>query len=78
MKLTIKYFGMLAEATAIAEEQMHVNSCTIADLLNTLENQYPKLQDKNFKVAVDHVLVDKHHIIRNEVEIALLPPFAGG
>ncbi len=78
MQLTIKYFGMLAEATAIAEEQLDTNSCSVSELVEKLKNQYPKLTDKDFKIAVDQQLVDYNHIINTEAEVALLPPFAGG
>ncbi|GAA4272888.1 MoaD/ThiS family protein [Aquimarina gracilis] len=78
MQLTIKYFGMLAEATAITEEQLHIDVCSVAELLNTLKDEYPKLRDKDFKVAVNQELVGNNYTINTEAEVALLPPFAGG
>ncbi len=78
MQLTIKYFGMLAEATAITEEQLHTESCSVSQLLEKLQHQYPKLSDKDFKVAINQQLVNHNHIITTEAEVALLPPFAGG
>ena len=78
MQLTIKYFGMLVEATAITEEQLQTEICSVADLLKKLKNQYPKLDNKNFKVAINQELVTHDFIIDNEAEVALLPPFAGG
>ncbi len=78
MELTIKYFGMLAEVTAIHEEQIQIDSCSVAQLLEKLKDQYPKLGQNDFKVAVNQQLVDHTYSINNQVEIALLPPFAGG
>ncbi len=78
MQLTIKYFGMLAEATSITEEQLQTEACSVSDLLKKLKNQYPKLNDKDFKVAINQELVNNNYRIDNEVEVALLPPFAGG
>ncbi len=78
MQLTIKYFGMLAEATSTAEERLQTDICSVADLLKKLKNQYPKLHDKDFKVAINQELVNNNYMINNEVEVALLPPFAGG
>ncbi|MBQ0734804.1 MoaD/ThiS family protein [Aquimarina celericrescens] len=78
MQLTIKYFGMLAEATTISEEQLQIDTCSVSELLKKLKNQYPKLNDKDFKVAINRQLVDNQYVINNEAEVALLPPFAGG
>ena len=78
MKITIKYFGMLAEATTIAEEHLQTEVCSIFELVEKLKIQYPKLANVNFKVAVDQQLADFNHIIYDNAEIALLPPFAGG
>ncbi|MEW7278787.1 MoaD/ThiS family protein [Aquimarina sp. 2201CG1-2-11] len=78
MQLTIKYFGMLTEATKHTEERMHTNTCSVLELVEKLKNQYPELKYKDFKVAVNHQLVSDDYLINNEAEIALLPPFAGG
>ncbi len=78
MQLTIKYFGMLAEATTITEEQFSTESCSVSELLKKLRTQYPELSKKDFKVAINQQLVDHTYIIKTEAEIALLPPFAGG
>ncbi len=78
MQLTIRYFGMLAEATAITEEQLQTEACSVSQLLEKLKIQYPKLSGKDFKVAINQQLVAHNHIINTEAEVALLPPFAGG
>lgn len=78
MQLTIKYFGMLAEATSTTEERLQIDICSVSDLLEKLKNQYPKLSDKDFKVAINQELVNSDYLIDNEAEVALLPPFAGG
>ncbi|MEW7290043.1 MoaD/ThiS family protein [Aquimarina sp. 2304DJ70-9] len=78
MQLTIKYFGMLAEATTITEEQFYTESCSVSELLKKLRTQYPELGKKDFKVAINQQLVDHSYVINTEAEIALLPPFAGG
>ncbi len=78
MQLTIKYFGMLAEATSITEEQLQIDNCSVSELVEKLIHQYPALDKKDFKVAVNQQLVNHNYIINNKAEIALLPPFAGG
>lgn len=78
MQLTIKYFGMLAEATSITEEHLQIDSCSVSELLASLKTQYPELHNKDFKVAINQELVTNDYMINQEAEIALLPPFAGG
>ncbi len=78
MALTIKYFGMLAEATQCNEESMEITGFNVKELKDTLLKQYPDLKNKNFKIAVNHTLVDDKTTITNHAEVALLPPFAGG
>lgn len=78
MQLTIKYFGMLAEATSKTEEQVQLDACSVNELLKKLKIQYPLLDKTDFKVAINNELVHHDVIITNETEIALLPPYAGG
>lgn len=77
MRLTIKYFGLLAEFTHSSEEQIEFSGKIINDLLEIIYLKYPKLRETDFQIAHDHEIVSKNVII-TETEIALLPPFAGG
>ena len=77
MNLNIKYFGMLSEVTQCQEETLLFSQRTVADLLEALFNKYPLLEERDFQVAQMQTLVSKDTII-SDVEIALLPPFAGG
>jgi sulfur-carrier protein len=77
MKLTIKYFGLIAEVTKCNEEQLEFSGRIINELLETIYLKYPKLKEKDFQVAQNNEIVSKNIIITHP-EIALLPPFAGG
>ena len=77
MKLTIKYFGLLAEVTQCHEEQFDFSGTNVLELREALYLKYEMLSQKDFQVAEDQVLIfDDSEITKNE--IALLPPFAGG
>ena len=78
MALTIKYFGMLTEATNCNEELIEGSGFNVKELKSTLINLYPGLKNKSFKVAINHTLADDKTIISDDAEVALLPPFAGG
>jgi len=77
MKLNIKYFGLLAEVTQCNEEQFEFSGSKVSELRNALYNKYTQLNQKDFQVAQNQVLVQNETII-TKTEIALLPPFAGG
>lgn len=77
MKLTIKYFGLLAEVTQCSEERFEFSGTLISELLETIYLKYPKLKEKDFQVAQGNEIVSKNKVI-TQTEIALLPPFAGG
>ena len=77
MKLTIKYFGLLAEVTLCNEEQIEFSGTHVSALRETLYTKYPLLNKKNFQIAQGQVLVHNETILSGK-EIALLPPFAGG
>ncbi len=77
MKLNIKYFGLLAEVTQCNEEQFEFSGSKVSELRDALYNKYTQLNQKDFQVAQDQVLVHNETII-TKPEIALLPPFAGG
>ena len=77
MKLTIKYFGALAEVTRCNEETISFSKGTIGELVQELTEKYPTLKTKDFQVA--HALeIAKEDTEITHSEIALLPPFSGG
>jgi len=77
MIVTIKYFGLIAEITKCSEEQMEFSGKTVLELKEQLFQKYPILKHKNFQIAQNNELVENETEITG-IEIALLPPFAGG
>lgn len=77
MNLTIKYYGMLAEAVQQQEEKFVFSQETIEELLKALYAKYPLLEGMDFQVAQNNRIVTKETVITGP-EIVLLPPFAGG
>ncbi len=77
MNLNIKYFGLLAEVTDCSEEILTFSGTKVNELIHILFEKYPELKTKEFKIALNHQIVDSNSPI-SEGEIALLPPFSGG
>ena len=75
--LKLKYFGMIAEAINKSEEDF-IFVENLDALTLELKEKYPKLNDLNYKFAVNQTLVATNIVLKESDEIALLPPFAGG
>ena len=74
------YFAQIREATKIKREILELpHNATLKDLINLIYRRYPGLRNvKNFKTSVNYHLVKPDAILRNEDEVALLPPISGG
>ena len=77
-KVHIKYFGQIAEITAKTDEHLTIETSSVEQLIHRLTQEHPALATQKYNVAVNHTIVDQKTTISKEVEIALLPPFAGG
>ena len=78
MKVNVKYFGMLAEKIGCASETLELNFDHDCNLREYFESKYPSIKEINYKIAVNQQINDFLANSKTEVEIALLPPFAGG
>ncbi|CAL65433.1 MoaD/ThiS family protein [Christiangramia forsetii] len=78
MKLTLRYFGMIAEATGRTEEVLNVSDqITLYDLKDQQIKKY-KIQDPEaVQLAINQDLNLKSELKEGD-EVAFLPPFAGG
>jgi len=75
--MQIKTFGKL---TDIVTEPLEPEfPFSVKELRELLVLNYPVLNELDFKIAVNHQIVDEDTwIINKEDLIALLPPFSGG
>lgn len=78
MKANIKYFGMIAEKIGKSEESVDLDEKNQSDLRNYFVQKYPFLNDMDYQIAVNQNLTEVIDNNTEFVEIALLPPFAGG
>ncbi len=77
-KLTIKYFGVVAEITDKTEEELNfVEGLSVDQLLEQCLQKYPGLKEVSFKIAQNQKITESGRINAMD-EIAFLPPFSGG
>ncbi|MAU17202.1 MAG: molybdopterin synthase sulfur carrier subunit [Muricauda sp.] len=78
MKVTVKYFGLVAEAADKSEEVIELSEVLTASELKKQCLEGLAITDKDsVQIAVNQNL-DDAITIKDGDEVALLPPFAGG
>ena len=81
MTIKVKLFAILRERAGAAEisKQMAEGS-TVAQVWQTLQNDYPKLAGPTFRLlyAVNQNYVSPEHVLREGDELAIIPPVSGG
>ena len=79
MSITIKYFGVIAEATGVAQEKvtMEEGGSSVEELRSYCLNKYDTIVDLSFQLAVNQTLTAAGELNDGD-EVAFLPPFAGG
>lgn len=75
--MKVRYFGVLSEITMKISEEIEFQG-SVSAFKSLLTNRYSEMNDQDFRVAVNQKMVDDAHILTEEDELALLPPFAGG
>jgi len=80
MTITVKYFGAIADITHKKEEQflLESSSGSVELLQLELEKKYPSICQNSYSIAVNQLVTHQNVALKDQDEIALLPPFAGG
>lgn len=78
MKIKVKYFGLIAEAIGVNEEDFHLENNSSDSLVEELLSKHEVLKTLDYQVALNHTIIKYNHQITEGAEMALLPPFAGG
>ena len=81
MTIKIKFFAILRERAGTGEiSQEIIAGSTVGDLWNLIQSKYPKLAAPGFRLlfAVNQNYVTAEHVLRNDDELAIIPPVSGG
>lgn len=76
MKANVKYFGMIAERLHRDSEILEITPGI--NFKAFIEYKYPELKEMEFKIAINQELREEIKPGEEDLEIAVLPPFAGG
>jgi molybdopterin synthase sulfur carrier subunit len=75
MKVSAKYFGQIAELIGKEKETLEIENQSPRAFFNS---KYPQIEQQSYKIAINQEIMEEISSTDDEVEIALLPPFAGG
>ncbi len=81
--MKLLYFGKLTEAVGGSEQHLNLGEIsndkpTVKDLDDYLKGRYNQLNNQEYRITVNQKFVDFDYAIKEEDEVALLPPFSGG
>jgi sulfur-carrier protein len=77
MEIKVLFFGVLAEVTGTAFKHYRDVS-SIKDLLLRIQDDFPEIVHYKYRISVNSEISDKDLQLRQDDEVALMPPFAGG
>ncbi len=69
---------MIAEIVNCSCEIIQLDYYKSCNFRHIIEEKYPEVAKVEYKIAINQQLTDIIETNHNELEIALLPPFAGG
>lgn len=81
MKVKIKFFAILRERAGAGEISKDIqDGSTVAQLWESLQQDYPKLAGPTFRLlyAVNQSYVTPEQILKDGDEVAIIPPVSGG
>lgn len=81
MKIKVKFFAILRERAGAGEVDREVKEgCTVRELWQTLQLDYPKLASAETRLlyAVNQNYVHGDHTLKERDEVVFVPPVSGG
>lgn len=77
MEIKVLFFGVLAEVTKTGFK--HYRDITSYDDLRLrIQDEFPEIVHYNYRIALNSEIINEDPELKNEDEIAYMPPFAGG
>lgn len=77
MDISVLFFGVLAEVTGTSRKHYR-DIKSFIDLKQRIGDDFPEITHYSFRIAVNNKIVNEDSLLRQDDEVAYLPPFAGG
>lgn len=77
MEIKVLLFGEATERVGTSE-LIALDVSSVSALKQWLINEYPILDNFQFSVAVNKEIIQEDIVLKDQDEVAILPPFSGG
>ena len=77
MKVKVLFFGVLTEVTGTSFKQYYEVK-DISDLKHRIFDDFPLVGHYDYRISLNNEIISSNYELKNDDEVALLPPFAGG
>lgn len=77
MKVKVLFFGVLVEITGTGIK-FYDDVKSIEHLRQRVADDFPEIIHYNFKISLNNNFINDDAALKNEDEVAFIPPFAGG
>ena len=79
MKIKVKYFASMREATGVSEEIIDTNALTPSQVFSFIKEKYNfSFEESHLKVALNEEYADFNSSLSELDTIVFIPPVAGG
>ena len=81
MRVKVRFFAVLRERAGVSEITKEIaEGSTVGDLWEVLQCEYPKLAPakRTFLYAVNRDYVGASRVLKDQDEVAFVPPVSGG
>jgi molybdopterin synthase sulfur carrier subunit len=77
MKVKVLFFGVLTDITGTSFKQ-YSEVKDISDLKHRIIDDFPQVVHYDYRISLNNELIYNNPELKDDDEVALLPPFAGG
>jgi molybdopterin synthase sulfur carrier subunit len=79
MRVKVEYYGQIAELIALQQESVELElGITIFGFVENLKLRAPQLESMRISVAVNGAFTSLDTVLKNDDNLAIMPPFSGG
>lgn len=77
MEIRVLFFGVLAEVTHTMFRHYR-EIASFSHLMHRITDEFPEIVHYDYRIAVNSELINDEPALKNNDEVAFMPPFAGG
>jgi molybdopterin synthase sulfur carrier subunit len=77
MQVKVLFFGVLSEVAG-TDYRHYSNVASINDLKMKILDEFPEIENYNYRISLNNAIIAGDGILKENDEVALMPPFAGG